>query len=249
MTRDAVAVTGPAAPGVAARLRIHARAELADFAAFVRRPVRYPRVAAARSGWVVRVLFFALLALTLDLPLTLLIDWLGGLTGIEYKVPTDNRLAFGLLAIGVAPAGEELLFRAGMRNAAYTLLFFPVLFFGYFAGMLGGAPYVWGAVAAALPVLLLSRLLRPARRAAIRRALGRRYAIVFWLYAVLFGLMHIANYSFTSKQLVVMPLFVLPQLVAGAVFGYLRLRDGLRSSWLAHMLNNAFGVILLAFFG
>jgi hypothetical protein len=182
MTRDAVAVTGSAAPGVAARLRIHARAELADFAAFVRRPVRYPRVAAARSGWVVRVLFFALLALALDLPLTLLIDWLGGLTGIEYKVPTDNRLAFGLLAIGVAPAGEELLFRAGMRNAAYTLLFFPVLFFGYFAGMLGGAPYVWGAVAAALPVLLLSRLLRPARRAAIRRALGRRYAIVFWLY-------------------------------------------------------------------
>ncbi len=37
---------------------------------------------------------------------------------------------------------------------------------------------------------------------------------------------------------------VLPQLLMGTVAGYLRLRDGLRSSLMLHFLNNAVALLL-----
>ena len=59
-----------------------------------------------------------------------------------------------------------------------------------------------------------------------------------WFYGsvVVFGLLHMANYAHFGWALLPM---ISPQLWAGLVFGYLRMRYGLLASSLAHGLGNA----------
>ena len=50
-----------------------------------------------------------------------------------------------------------------------------------------------------------------------------------WLYylsAILFGLVHASNYELTESQNLLIPLIILPQLFLGFMLGYIRVRYG-----------------------
>ena len=61
----------------------------------------------------------------------------------------------------------------------------------------------------------------------------------FYLSAILFGLVHLSNYDNNSLLFYVLaPIIVLPQLIAGLTFGYVRMKLGLLWSILTHGLYN-----------
>ena len=74
------------------------------------------------------------------------------------------------------------------------------------------------------------------RRTDPPRWFARHFGVWFALSVVVFGLLHLSNYPRLSWALVPM---VLPQVWAGLVFGYLRLRHGLVASIMAHAVGNA----------
>jgi len=78
----------------------------------------------------------------------------------------------------------------------------------------------------------------------------RRYRVIFYFSAIVFGLIHITNYEISPIVLLFAPIIVAPQVVAGLLLGYLRVRHGVISGFLLHAMHNTiFLCIPLLFMG
>lgn len=230
---------------------IAAREELAALWRFLAAPRRLPPPRPGGNGWIARALFFAALLLTINIALdALLLNPLRDWAQLIEEFPDTPSFQLAVSAVLFAPFAEELAFRAGLRGLRYTLFVGPPLIvvsfsmFDHRALFIGLVLATFSLCAAGIRHGLQGR--RAGASFAMARQFVHRYPWVFWGYALLFALAHLSNYSWGSARGVVMPLLVLPQLLVGAVAGYLRLRDGLRSSMLLHAVNNAVAIALLA---
>lgn len=68
------------------------------------------------------------------------------------------------------------------------------------------------------------------------------FKIVFWLLTLVFGFYHITNFEMTTTVLLLSPLLVLPQIIVGAILGFIRVRFNL--IW-AIGLHAAYNLILM----
>jgi uncharacterized protein len=69
-----------------------------------------------------------------------------------------------------------------------------------------------------------------------------------WFSAILFGAIHVFNYSFTSQtNKLLVPLLVLPQLFGGMALAYVRLKYGLLWSFVLHGIHNLVLTIAIYF--
>jgi membrane protease YdiL (CAAX protease family) len=66
-----------------------------------------------------------------------------------------------------------------------------------------------------------------------------RYKFIFYFSAVLFGVVHIANFKFSYLILLLSPILVAPQIVLGLFIGFLRVRYGFILGFLLHVIHNA----------
>jgi hypothetical protein len=74
--------------------------------------------------------------------------------------------------------------------------------------------------------------------------LKNHYRLFFYVSALIFGLMHIFNFTGINKfNFVFTPLLVLPQIFVGLILGYLRTQYGFKYGVLFHAMINL--VILL----
>jgi membrane protease YdiL (CAAX protease family) len=224
---------------------------LLDFWNFLRRPVA-ERMSAGIGQKLTLVVLIVALDILLSLatsPLDFLIE-AGGYTIESVQTEFDPLMAlFG--GVLVAPVSEEIYFRLGLApNLLFlfislvlsTVLYAPKLFDGifsvvfYLALSLGICIFFW-----------------------IRERRGRRYADFFnryvgWYYylgALFFALAHLGNYA-QQPPLWAMILLVLPQLIGGLTYGYLRIRLGFWYGMLGHILTNllfTFGDLMNFWFG
>ncbi|WP_299061307.1 CPBP family intramembrane glutamic endopeptidase [uncultured Polaribacter sp.] len=70
------------------------------------------------------------------------------------------------------------------------------------------------------------------------------FKIAFYVFAVLFGLVHISNFEITTNVLIATPLLVLPQIILGTYFGYIRVKFGLIWSMLLHGSYNSILMVI-----
>lgn len=77
----------------------------------------------------------------------------------------------------------------------------------------------------------------------------RRYKIVIYLSALVFGLVHISNFEVSTEIIVASPLLIAPQVVIGFFLAYLRVRYGLIWSFFLHALHNFLFVGIGLLFG
>ncbi|MBM1106890.1 CPBP family intramembrane metalloprotease [Aurantibacter crassamenti] len=68
------------------------------------------------------------------------------------------------------------------------------------------------------------------------------FKFIFWALTLVFGFYHITNFEITTTILILAPLLVLPQIVVGAMLGFIRVRLGLL--W-AIGLHATYNLILL----
>lgn len=205
--------------------------------AFVRKPRRTVR---GSEPWGSRFLLMWGLCVAfaaLQIPLELGFEQFA--PSIKFNLATDTR--FILMAVFIAPLVEELAFRAGLRNARYTLFFGPALLILMRASSLTLA--LGGAAVFALILLLDWLYRRHGARPGLTMRRGRAYLacfpLVFWTYSAAFALTHLNNFDYSTKATVLMPLVLLPQLFCGLVFGYIRIRHGLLHGMLLHAAYNA----------
>ncbi|MGB1042775.1 MAG: lysostaphin resistance A-like protein [Tenacibaculum sp.] len=74
-----------------------------------------------------------------------------------------------------------------------------------------------------------------------RRA--KTFKIAFYVFAILFGLVHLTNFNITTNVLLLAPILVAPQTILGGYLGFIRVRFGLQWSMLLHACYNAFFVL------
>lgn len=67
----------------------------------------------------------------------------------------------------------------------------------------------------------------------------KTFIIAFYLFALAFGFIHITNFEINSTILLLSPILVLPQILLGGYFGYIRVKFGLQWSMLLHGTYNA----------
>jgi membrane protease YdiL (CAAX protease family) len=64
------------------------------------------------------------------------------------------------------------------------------------------------------------------------------FGILLWIMSILFATVHLSNYNDIVIAWYLWPVLVLPQLIAGIVLSYIRIKFGLRFSILFHALMN-----------
>ena len=137
---------------------------------------------------------------------------------------------------------EELIFRLPLRYTAINLDISALLFamfaarsllfsFGSFRLATVTERWFWSAVLALLIASVVFVLLRtePVKRLASRIWFDHFRSVVY-VSCVVFGLVHLYNFRFTSltvATLLLAPLLVLPQIISGFIFAFARMRLGM----------------------
>ncbi|MFZ6754995.1 type II CAAX prenyl endopeptidase Rce1 family protein [Undibacterium sp. Dicai25W] len=221
------------------------RQEWRELKEFLKKP-RRGRIASApfSQTWRRFLLVFGIditIVLFVTLPLNSILDeW----AGLESKLEIKGKMA--LYAIVIAPIIEELVFRAGLRKASYSLFIGPVLVACFFSSQT-----VVVVMAAALTLIAVVDKVwmhwvprGNGKRFARGRAFILHYPYVFWFYAISFGLVHLGNFYSTNGRDYLLVFAIIAQLSAGFLLAYLRLRQGLLSSIILHSLENSLCVAL-----
>ncbi len=220
---------------------------LMDFLNFMRRPVAEWMNAGIRQKLSILVLIVALdiLLSQATTPLDLIIE-AGGYKFESARTTEFDPMTALLSSALVAPLAEEVYFRLGL---APNLLFF---FISLFLSTVQYAPKLFADLfsdpllfvgANVLFYLLLSAGICLFFWARERH--GHLYADFFkrhvgWYYylgTLFFALAHLGNYAQQPPWWAVI-FVVLPQLIGGLTFGYLRIRLGFWYGVLGHTLNN-----------
>src|SRR5690606_34309344 len=76
----------------------------------------------------------------------------------------------------------------------------------------------------------------------MRRLWERHFGKVFYTFAVVFALVHLANYENLRLPAALIPLLVVPQFIGALFWGYMRLRFSLTWAMVGHGLFNALSV-------
>lgn len=96
---------------------------------------------------------------------------------------------------------------------------------------------------AAVAAPLLEELIFRAPITAFKKK--KNFKIAFYSFTIIFGLVHITNYSITENVILLAPILILPQLLVGSYFGFIRVRFGLIWSIALHGFYN--GILTIAF--
>jgi membrane protease YdiL (CAAX protease family) len=227
------------------------RREIVELRQFLAKPVRRFSSKSTLSDRWKRVMLLAGIGLTFNFIYIISIGLaLHSWTTMENVLDVTNGgiIFFGII---IAPLVEELIFRAGLRNLQYSLFVGPALISLLFGPwqIVAGMFFFAMSVAAYLHFVGLDKRKQQYMGEKFRfgRQFIQHYPKIFWLYAGAFSMVHVTNFRFNDASGLFVVFAVIPQLSMGILWGYVRLRDGLRSSIALHFLNNliVFSLIFL----
>ena len=156
--------------------------------------------------------------------------------GISYIIGRDS---FWLIVL-IPPILEELTFRLPLKRSRINFMV-PILFICW-AASLHSTQYtlLWLLISIPVGLLLGYFLFRPLRKV--------RYDVFFYVFACLFGFLHISNYAsqITSFAVAIFVLiYMLNKVVFGMFAGYIRVRYSIFASIAVHFLNNFIPMLML----
>jgi hypothetical protein len=213
-----------------------------DWFAFLRAPtLAIPR---ERFGLAViaALLWLLVLDVAVDLPLASMLGWLSKRETLEtpqFGELTKNGVAYTLIMGAlVAPFIEEVLFRSWLDGKRRHLVFFLMVL------LTCGAFWKFGmqqqpllAIGIAIVLLVVGAILVWRAETTVPAWFARFFPVIFYVQAIAFAGSHFSNYALDRPWLLVP--FVLPQLVAGLIFGFARVRYGMWANLLLHAASNA----------
>lgn len=214
--------------------------------------VRDPSLATPRERFGLHalsaVLWLLLLDVLVDLPLASLLGWLSKRTTLhtpQFEQLTSHGALYTLLTGALfAPLLEEILFRSWLDGKRRHIVFFlmVLLTFGAF-WKFGVQQQPLLAIGAALVLLVVGAVLVWRAEKTVPGWFVRFFPAIFFAQAVAFAASHFSNYPLDRPWLLVP--FVLPQLVAGLIFGFARVRYGMWANLLLHAGSNALFLTLV----
>ena len=215
-----------------------------DFFAFLRHPAENVPYTCTGKELLRTFLLYVIFTAASLLVLALIVTALHGLFPdlIDQKIPIGPHRMHWAVTVLLGPFLEECAFRLPLRRYKAFLFLGLTIFSFFILSLLAFSHWIYCldflllriGLAIPLGALLYVLLHEPFTRC--------RFGTVFYVSAVVFGLMHIANARFEEflpLDYLFLLLYVGKQALAGILFGYARLRHGFPAGYLLHMLNNA----------
>lgn len=199
-----------------------------DFSTFLKRPVDQPDPIQTWEQKVKRL--FSLLAL--DIPIMGVILIIGyGLEKLELFNTEKHKLVMLLqqlpiwwiilFGVVIMPIIEELIFRLYLRFKQ-----------NYLARL----------------IILLASITGQQNKIIVETQLKNfwvnNFRAIFYFSAIIFSIVHIANFEYSIKILLFAPILIAPQFIMGLFLGYLRVRYNLILGIFMHALHNAIFLII-----
>ena len=169
----------------------------------------------------------------------------------------DYKPYFLLLVIVILPIFEEISFRLALTkfNNNFLQLSISTLFGNIAASLLYS--FLWWPTTSLsfflitiFYILAISSFfyillnLSPKWLKSLKIYWERKPNIIFYTSAILFAILHIMNLDLKTSDLIYLPLILLPFLVLGISFGYLRIRLGFIYSIALHVIINGIAIII-----
>ncbi len=153
----------------------------------------------------------------------------------------DVQLLFAI--VFWAPILEELLFRSWMGRKWTLLLGFPVfvsfLMLLFEASDLAQIPALTSLLYMIFALFYVALLIGIRKIPNAHNILAQTlFPFVFWTSTISFSLIHLGNFGPSDIGLASV-FFVIPQFIAGLVYGYIRMRFGFLAGVFSHMAWNA----------
>lgn len=160
-----------------------------------------------------------------------------------------------LLAAGlIGPILEELAFRAHMRfsRILFSLSMGAAVYYILTQAVYGVRTHdldtgllvrVGGALGAGIICFVTFKLL-PELESILAKFWGSQFPRIFWITALIFGLVHLGRYDLQWVHLPYIPLIIFPQVLSGFMYGFVRMRYGLTYSIGLHVFANSFTSLL-----
>ncbi len=222
------------------------------FAAFLRRPVLPGERLPLSRAWWRDVALLVALDFALSMLLVVPLSWLSKRLGIaepDFGMITKYGFAVTLLAGAlVIPALEEFLFRFWLDGKPRSLLavaaplvaglLLALAMGGHASQLVRGVMVIAGLLATI--ALIVLRLRRPGTMAPW---FARHFGWFYYASALGFAAAHLSNYPLATV-LTALPM-VTPQLCAGLILGFARVRYGYGAGLLIHGISNGLAFALI----
>jgi hypothetical protein len=162
-----------------------------------------------------------------------------------------DQLTIIILASIVIPLIEEIMFRLPLRfrpiNLALATFFFVRSLYTIFSVSIVKNPidnliigliisFIWSGL-----VFYIFRYVIDQHKA--QMFYKKRFKSLFYFSVILFGALHIFNYSDWKSLLFLAPIIVLPQIIIGFALGFIRIKYGFWYGFITHGVYNFFLIL------
>lgn len=159
-----------------------------------------------------------------------------------HKLPIIDKkslleIIFYSLILG--PIIEELAFRLPLifnkRNFCISSFFLT-----YSITALIFKNYYLGIVLGLIIFIFFQLLFNELKLNLLRKWFTRNYKIIFYIYIILFGYMHLFSYDISlGETWIYSPLICFPHIISGFIYSYMRIKYNIWASILLHFLFNS----------
>lgn len=216
------------------------KSEVTDLFRFVREPTCRQQ-SVEEPDWLLRAVYLSLGVIIALAPFVYVIHSLQEFLGIAESRPGPIINVPTLLYVVVlGPLLEEALYRAGLRNAVYTLLVGPLVTMALLIDsefqLLVFAVFL--TINAVLAVWNRSSFFG-ASQSHVEKLYAEKFRLIFWANCFYFAAPHLGNFQLSGTHIGLFWLAIAPQFVFSVVLSYLRLRNGLKSAIVSHATINS----------
>lgn len=211
-----------------------------EYLQFIKNPLKFKKLAYENENTMKIVFSFLIFSLCMAISyalLVLIIDSIfGGLREFISQSNTNESLGVLLKFLILSPILEELGFRLGLKiNKRYVAISSGIqLSYFIFIG-LPDIDILYKVLIIAASIFLAFLVINQK----VINYLIKHYNIYVAYNIILFGLLHVFNYEFTNyKEFLYLPLLILPQLIMGSYFSFIRLKNGFKIVVFLHILFN-----------
>ncbi len=150
-----------------------------------------------------------------------------------------------LLTAVYGPIKEELTFRLALRFSKRNLTI-AVIGIAITLCRIMGLEYIYSFLLALSIGIILYFTLRRKAIAFLSKLWSKNKLLIFYTSLLTFGYIHLGNYELTAELLLFSPIIVLPKILGGLLYSYLRLSSGIILAICFHAFNNGiFKIITL----
>jgi membrane protease YdiL (CAAX protease family) len=207
-----------------------------DFYTFLKNPVWFPQNMKPDPGHFLKLFIFYLIAL---IPLALLASTIISYFGIVHKQIEMSFVRKLFLVCLIAPIYEEVFFRSLLKFTRLNIiLFITNLTFFIIYTIVTKKPNYLIFASMCLIVIIVVIISFSAKK--ISKFISENIKYFFYLTSFAFGMLHAVNFTGSLWALIAFSVALGgPQIIAGLILGYIRIKYGLIYCILFHMFVNS----------